>query len=230
MFRHSILLAVVALLFANRLVLADSIILPGSYTTTTPDGTYLFVMIGPDSPWEGELSGGEHETQQVRIRNTYGQSGLYRNDGSTTPLWTVDWYAGSVEPLSDGVHLVRHGLWTTSPDSEAVSFFANGTLIRSYTVADLVAMPSMMPRTVTFFYWQAEAELNDASKTYSITTNHGERYLFDVRTGTILFSFSPFVWGLVGAILLVLSAIGRLWWRRTRGSNHPQRSTGDATW
>jgi hypothetical protein len=30
---------------------------------------------------------------------------LYRNDGSTTPLWTVDWYAHSVLLPSDGIHL-----------------------------------------------------------------------------------------------------------------------------
>ncbi|MFQ5932993.1 MAG: hypothetical protein ACE5MM_11350, partial [Nitrospiraceae bacterium] len=33
----------------------------------------------------------------------YPASGLYHNDGSTTQLWTVDWYAHNVDVSSDGI-------------------------------------------------------------------------------------------------------------------------------
>src|SRR4051794_40464122 len=73
---------------------ADSPAPPTSYKKLTPDQKYVFVMLSPFAPDReaGRLI--EPYASDVRtIRETYPNSGLYPNDGSTTPLWTVDWYA-----------------------------------------------------------------------------------------------------------------------------------------
>lgn len=62
-------------------------------------------------------------TEIPQIRKTYPKSGLYKNDGSTLPVWTVEWFAQEVEPLSDGIHIVRCGPWASSPFTQAVTFF-----------------------------------------------------------------------------------------------------------
>ena len=215
MFRRIAILTVAVLMFADWLALADSIAPPFSYTKPTPDGKHLFVMISPQSPKDDASSWIESKAQEIRrIRNTYTISGLYRNDGSSTPVWTVSWYAYDVEPLSDGIHLVRPGPWASSSDSEAVAFFASGKLIRSYTVGDLVAVPALMPHSVSHFMWRSDAHLNDDHKTYAIKTKQGERYTFDVTTGKISSSFSPVRWILGVAIILVVGIVGFWWWRR----------------
>lgn len=61
---------------------------------------YVFVMLAPGNP-------GRDVQHLPEIGNAYRRSWLYRNDGSNTPLWTVDWYAHEVLPSSDGKPLVR---------------------------------------------------------------------------------------------------------------------------
>ena len=137
---------------------ADSIASPYSYKEVVPSGKYVFVMISPltidndAGGWNEETAAGIRE-----IRRNYKRSGMYRNDGSTEPLWTVDWYAGVVV-ASDGVHLIRHGPWPALPESwykgplgpaldqEALSFFANGQLVRTYRIGELVKDPDRLPR------------------------------------------------------------------------------------
>jgi len=53
-----------------------------SHAAYSSDSEYLFVMKNPDG-WMGWYE-------------EYPQSGLYRNDGETEPLWTVDWFCPKV--------------------------------------------------------------------------------------------------------------------------------------
>ena len=43
--------------------------------------------------------------QILEIRKRYDRSGLYLNDDSVEPRWTVAWYSKGAEFASDGVHL-----------------------------------------------------------------------------------------------------------------------------
>ena len=90
----TLLLSVLIVAVATPFSFADSPGRPSSYVKPSADGRYLFVMIAPFSP-ESEASywGGERATKIRAIRKKYRASGLYRNDGSPEPLWTVDWYA-----------------------------------------------------------------------------------------------------------------------------------------
>ena len=74
------------------------------YTIKTSDGRYVFVM----------LAGSPANLDSRDPLAKYPASGLYRNDGSYTPLWTVDWSAYVILP-SDGVHLVRKGAGQGNP-------------------------------------------------------------------------------------------------------------------
>ncbi len=191
MFRKFTIFAIVVSMLTGISALADMPAPQYSYKIPTSDGQYLFVMISPSkgadmsaaSMWKN-LSSSELQ----KIRNTYTRSGLYPNDGTSSPSWTIDWYAKGVQPLSDGIHLVRPGQWAGSYTSEAVAFFANGKLTRSYAVSELVANPEDMPHTVSHFTWRAYEKLNDREKRYTIVTKEKKHYIFDVATGEIIFS------------------------------------------
>jgi hypothetical protein len=158
-----------------------------SRTTVSPNGQYVFVMIAPLAPEEDAGYWVEKVATEIRkIREAYKVSGLYRNDGSREPLWTVDWYASYVEVASDGVHLVRFGPWAHSPEQEALTFFASGKEIRSYTIGELVAEPDKLPHSVSHFVWDKDIKLDDANLLYRLTTKNGEQYVFDITTGAIV--------------------------------------------
>jgi hypothetical protein len=134
------------------------------------------------------------ETEESqRIRDTYPKSGLYRNDGSRTLLWEVDWYRGGVEVPSDGKHLIRFGSWARSPDDEAFSFFENGKLIRTYRIAELVDRRSIMTKyqPYLFFVWLEDRKFDDSKMELSIRTIDGNRFTFDVATGEMIGSLRP---------------------------------------
>ncbi len=182
-----LLVAVLVVLVWPPVVLGDSIAPPYSYTKPTPNGEYIFVMISPLSAERDAGSWIEDKAKEIQvIRSAYTESGLYRNDGSKNPLWTVGWYAYNVEPLSDGIHLVRPGPWASSPKTEAVAFFSGGILLKSYTVSDIVSRPQLMPHSVSHFTWSSSEQLLDEAKQYEIRTLHEEYYLFDVTTGDIV--------------------------------------------
>ena len=198
-------------------VRADSPAPPRTYTVETEDGRYVFVMLTslpPDFENRFFTEGFVEEMQETRRR--YRQSGLYRTDDPTTPLWTVDWYAHSVLVFSDGVHLVRPGPWASSAQNEGVSFFANGELLETYTIEDLVAAPWAMPRSVSHFTWRDETSIDDAALTYHIRTLHGEEIDFDVRTGKIIRSFLPSLFMLGALMIGGIVYLGARRYRRTK--------------
>jgi hypothetical protein len=134
------LLLLTILIFATVLppiqVRADSQAPPFDYAIFTEDKNYIFIMLVPpkettqmdevsskgppyyptviydsDEPWE---NGTVQAPDYLRIK--YPCSGLYRNNGSSTPIWTVDWYSYSFYLFPDGEHLVRRGPWNSIED------------------------------------------------------------------------------------------------------------------
>ena len=177
---------------------------------------FIFVMISPDAEPNVAAWG----------NSEYTVNGLYRNDGSTEPLWTVDWFALGVVVASDGSHLIRLGPWASGYfpsaftdaglpsiggwyDQEAFTFFSDGIEIRSYRIDELVRDPESLPAIVPYFFSiLAGSQLDDGSGTWSIVTLRGEYYKFDVSTGEILSSFLLRLWILgVGAPLILVPLI-----------------------
>jgi hypothetical protein len=177
-----------------------------------PGGEYVFVMIAPkpveeDGKWEAE----ERVQEIKRIRASYTASGLYRNDGSRTPLWTVDWYAYEVYPASDGVHLVRPGLsrlWSPLDCGDsAVEFYARGKRLCRYKIRELVDVPRLLISYSVSAKWRAEEEFDDKTLRYSVRTVQGERFVFDAATGDMLEGSRLAAWARSGGVFVALCAL-----------------------
>jgi hypothetical protein len=209
---RTLVIAVIAfaILAASSRVLADSEAPPFSYKKVSPGGAFVFVMIAPLAlDVEFRQGWNEKTTAGIRdIRRVYSKSGLYRNDGSPEPLWTVDWYAYGVEIASDGISLIRHGPWASSTEQEALNFFANGKLLRTYLISELVDVPTLLPGSVSHFRWSKEMRLGDSTMEYTVVTMDGNRFVFDARTGGVVSETRlgrRITWGavIIGAILLI---------------------------
>lgn len=157
-------------------VKADSERPPQDYVKETENGRYVFVMLAPER-WSRYSTG--------EIRKTYKQSGLYRNDGSTTPLWTVDWFSYGVYPSSDGRHVVRMGPWAYDVNQLAVAFYKDGRELRAYSIKDLVRDESKLRHTVSHFFWQSSLRYDDKRGMLFLTTVDDRSYRFSVKTGEI---------------------------------------------
>jgi hypothetical protein len=207
MAKHAVWLTAGVLAFAVGMpspALADKPAPERSYKVVAPGGKYVFVMIAP-RPVEVDLNPWNEETRaKIReIRRVYNRSGLYRTDGSTEPLWTVSWYAHSVEVASDGVHLIRHGPWASSTREEAFSFFANGKLLWAWQINELVDVPALLPHSVSHFQWRNEDQFDDAKLEYTVSTLDGNRFVFDVRSGNVVSQSRPIRVGLWGVGIIV---------------------------
>lgn len=180
--------------------LADKPAPPYSYRTLSPNEKFVFVMISPLPLKEELASWNEKKQAELKgIRAKYKTSGLYKNDGSIEPLWTVDWYRHQVAVASDGVHLVRSGPWPIREGGfeklevtkdelkqEAITFFAKGKLLRQYAIAELVDDPKKLELSVSHFMWRKEARIIDKKSQLEIVTHDGNRLLYDLATAKLV--------------------------------------------
>jgi hypothetical protein len=198
---------IIVIVLGAAIARADTPVHPISYSVLSADGKFTFVMIAPVNVKEdGDFESDERKAEAQKVRAKYKTSGLYRNDGSTTPLWTVNWYARNVYVASDGVHLVRRGPATERLDDEAFTFFAEGTEVRSYTVGNLVGSTLLLPRTAAYFDWEKSITLDNNKRTLTVTTNAYDKYVFDIVTGEIIFT-RKLTW-VVGACVVIASTFG----------------------
>jgi hypothetical protein len=164
------------------------------------------------------------------IRSKYSQSGLYRNDDSTAPLWTVDWYAFSVEVSSDGHHLVKYGPWPGrfQYGEVALTFYLDGREVKSYNVSDLVTIPPLLPSSVSHYMWLDDSSFDDESGRLRVQTRSWDSYVFDVTTGDVV--EGVYLPGLPKC-LAPLIAVAMIWLtlRFRRRSNRPQQPKGEST-
>jgi hypothetical protein len=175
---------------------------PFDYTRVTKGGKYIFVMLLPkedrqyayDYTVYSDSSSSKQTHKRGLLHKIYPSSGLYRNDGSKKPLWTVDWYSFNVWPCSDGQHIVRWGPWARSRDrgqTLAIAFYHAGKKVRSYCVADLDADYEDFPHTVSHYFWAKQTSFDDAGKRVRIQLykgydhrDSGQTLMFDIPSGT----------------------------------------------
>jgi hypothetical protein len=232
---RTLTIATSAILFVTAVrARADTPTPPFSYTVSK--GAFLFVMLAPE---ESDNWSDERKAQLKQIRETYPSSGVYRNDGSRNPLWTVDWYAPQVYLSSDGVYVVReHGaglvsgrMNTSGPNREetqrfleqtAFSFYANSHLVGECGTRDLVDDVSGLDHSVTTIRWLESARLSDAAKQLTVRTKDGNTIVLDIRNGKVVQKQTdrPVVrkrWALrIGPIILALGILGIIWWAARR--------------
>jgi hypothetical protein len=183
--------------------MADSLAAPRDYAKPTPGGRFVLVMRHPGPT--------DHRSDLRR----YPKSGLYRNDRSARPLWTVAWFAAeeSVVLSSDGRHMVIAGRFLPLDDYEDISvlgFYRDGRLLKEYRVGDLVQ--GELPRSVSHRWWQDSASLLDGESRLVVTTSGAPKvtYTFDITTGRIIAKDVPgtslLVWCLVAFAMVTLIA------------------------
>lgn len=180
----SILSIVILVLFFNTTVKADSIAAPTSYKKEVGNGKYVFVMLTTES-----------NKIMSKTNKEYSKSGLYENDGSVTPIWTVDWYQyeGLIFITDDGDHIASLGPWATLSNSDkmdlnqlAISFYNKGSLVKQYYISDLVKNTSNISRSASHFEWRDNVEFDSNASTFTVTTKDKNEYVFDVKNGNII--------------------------------------------
>jgi len=176
-------------------------------------------MIGSYSPEEEPTHWIDERAAEIRaIRQKYTVGGMYRNDGSTTPIWTVNWYAYRIDVPAGGEGVGRYSSGGLETDTgPAIGFYRRGDLIRGYDVSDLVTLPWFSDRRS----WLSEHRLSDDSRTVTVVTEHGDRYVFDVQTGEMLERFRPVRYAVIGATALMV--LGCVWWIRRRRKRNAAR-------
>ena len=186
-----------------------------SYSTTSPDGKYVFIMHGPKARDEKEEIVPDEKMKETRLlQSKYSASGLYLNNGSTSPLWVLEAapdkrYAYKVFVSSDGHHLAKTGWWTNTAADEALTFYKDGRVIRSYSVKDVATASWFLPGGYQHYDWDKNITFNDEKKTLTVTTEHYDRLVVDAATGKIISAFRPvqLIW------FTILGAIAYLFFR-----------------
>jgi hypothetical protein len=180
---------------------ADTKVPPRSYVQPSADNKFLFVMIAPiDINLDGITQNEAGKKEARRVRETYLSSGMYLNDGSTNPLWTVDWHSNRVFVSSDGEHVIRLGGYATELSEEALTFFRRNEVLRSYTISDLIDFKFLNGNFNTG--WNDTLSLDDEKRTFCVSTSQKDSYVFDYTTGEMVSSRRPL--RMFGAALAVI--------------------------
>lgn len=173
------LMTTVAGLSLSGSLAADTPAPPRSYTQVA--GNYLFVMLAEGAAPLHSSTG-----------HAYPSSGLYNNDGSVRPIWTVEWYAFEVYVSPDGRHLVEMGPWPTMKGQtrdlsvRALAFYEDGRPLKEYDIGDLVQTPDILPQSASHFQWKKQVIFDGVAGRLAVRTLDGQTYKFDVATGVIL--------------------------------------------
>jgi hypothetical protein len=157
----------------------------------------VLVMLG-DIPPRSTANMSPETLRRNQLSLYYPTSGLYRNDCSIVPLWTmpyISWRA-AITLSSDGHHLIAWGEWPADPRSYrdlALAFYEDGQLLVAYKVKDLVRRPRTLPHTVSHYQWLLNKRLDDSKGILTVETLNKEHYVFDVTTGAIVSAIVPTV-------------------------------------
>jgi hypothetical protein len=178
---------------------------PRTYTTPSPNEQFLWVMIAPRPASDNPYLKPEQKPHEVEIYERYRAtgSGMYRNDGSTTPLFTVDWYSYRVHPADDGRHFVRyHGDFALTErfpagvrlandevqkqaDAPALSIHDGPRALKTYTVRELVKTIDALPHSLQHILWSAGGIMTSDGREFTLMTQDARQVFFDLQTGEI---------------------------------------------
>jgi hypothetical protein len=163
-----------------------------SYTVTTANSRYVFVMLRPSLPWRDLSDRDDARMEQSRkIQSRYRYSGLYLKDGPASPLWTIDHYSWEAYVSSDGSHVACPAPWPMSSSDEALTFYERGNILHAYSVKDLVDSTWLLPGGYNHYDWAKSMSLDDSHRTLTVTTEQFDKYVFDMNTGKIISAWRP---------------------------------------
>lgn len=215
------------ILIVTQIAFADQEGSLPSYTVETADKKHIFVMLTPFDAAHGF-------TEKNILFN---RSGIYLNDGSTTPVWAVDWFANIYLP-NGGEYVLRRGRWarySNCYEEEAFSFVTRGEVIKVYRVKDLVDFPWLLPHSVSHYKWgdmsfkpgdESDAVIKVGGATYpnntgvvfahdaqtaELATFLGDRFKFDLATGNIISAKHPS--RMIAIAIVTILLVGYLFYR-----------------
>ncbi len=155
------------------------------------------------------------------IRAKYTQCGVYRNDGSTIPLWTLR-YRLCQQPLllDDGQHLVLADTDWFQSRTHVATFYANGRLLARHQLDDLVTVYQVSGHFLLNYPQCRSLKLDPAKLELTLRTTQGETIVFDVTTGRVVRRSSLYPRLLAAAGLVCLAIFGTIatfWFRQRKG-------------
>lgn len=217
--RHQVLL-VAAFSLALPRVAAAVLPHPASWKAVSSDGRYVLVMVSPLPVKQDAGHSAFDQSEILQIRSKYTQSGLYRNDGSTEPLWTIE-YRGSMDSVHiapDGKHVILGDKDWLPSWGHVVSFYANGKRLAWYRDQELIycfltkgVCNNLLGRD---FSACEEAHFDAQALTYTMKTNQGEVFTFDVTTGRLIRHSSPWLFYVGVPLILIPILVVAIWYRQ----------------
>lgn len=177
---------------------------PISYAKPTPGGQFVMVVFG-SSEAEAKLKDGEMKRQAEEVRKKYARPGMY-SAANATLVYALDGYTpdDNLYLTADGRHVARieGDSWQTRaypagtrlpPDEEqkqldapAVSLFADGKLLKSYPLKELLTDPTVVSHSPKHILWPGGAVLNEREGRFLVYTQDANRATFDITTGEMI--------------------------------------------
>jgi len=143
-----------------------------SWAKSSRDGRFIFVV---------RLS---------KLHSDYPKSGLYRNDGSKRLMWEFPKHCSRDAAIaSDGVHLIDLEQHASRSDDDAIRFYADGRLIRTWYIRDVLSASwksERLPGANHKTPWATAAELSEDELTFVVETQEGARLTFEVQSGELI--------------------------------------------
>lgn len=153
--------------------------------TATLDGRHFFSMVPPIY----------RESDYEMLKKPYGILYQPQPDGTFKELWRVKgWYSHEVYLSYDAKYLVRMGPWQTGTGPTkhhlAVEFYAEGKLLKKYSVARLIKDDSKVLRSVSHYNWRSDGDgfpyLSPNGYLFRIRTVENRIFNFSVSDGKLI--------------------------------------------
>ncbi|TWU30293.1 hypothetical protein [Bythopirellula polymerisocia] len=164
----------------------------------------------------------DFKKEQV-IEAEYSDSGLYTNDGSTDPIWTVPYFSTcqNVYVANDGIHMVvMYSPWDSScSGTRQLSFYKSGSKVFSYK-SEIEFVPCMFMRLLMRLSFGLELPvdqdsfIDDGSTEFIVHTNQRDKLAFDLATGRLDNYSSP--WPFFFGFPVVMVPLGVWVWNKRR--------------
>ena len=195
---------------------ADTFAPMGPHTILLEDGSKIFFLTPPRHVNEEHLRTGLYYNTDPPTSIYYVYDGLL--DGAHDQFFRSAFYFSS-----DSIHFARVSspAFSRFPDlsGQAIGFYSNGSLIKSYSVEDLLTDTRNPAFTVTSVRWEEPRtrEFNEQENALTVTTRCGRVITFDITTGNIISDTGKRpIAIIIGSIVLlaIISAVAFLLVRR----------------
>jgi len=185
-------------------------------------------MVAPVTAREDEF--GLHAAAAARVRalrEKYAVSGLYA-EGHDDPAWTLGRFEQFVLVSDDGTHVVAYDPVVESPSDSVLRFYAEGRLVKSFALEDLVWHRRVRRSTSGHYLWLNDIRFDEPKG--SVVVVSGSRPIsFDLSGAARDPKGKPPIVPILGGLVIFggCCAVGIRWRRRRAARARPQPAPGD---